>query len=228
MSLPPPSAGPRGGRARELAIALEAQGRRRRRGGEGVLRLSALGAVLDLPVALAAPLKLPLGALQLGLAEPGAAVAGPAEGRFPVLKRLSPTAVLPREEGVEGWLWTSTTGSALTVLCGGDAPNAALLFTKPLGAPAVAAAFHPGQVAEIAARSPLGDPAVFGLLMRVADPPAAEAAFDRLNLLRPLTDREVPPTLRRRLPTDRSPDPAVAAGATLAGGDGSIAPPAAG
>ena len=74
-------------------------------------------------------------------------------GRFPILKRLSATAVIPREQGIEGWLWTSLGGSALTVLGDPeDAPNAALLFTKPLGDDAVAC-FEP----EIAAgdRRPL-------------------------------------------------------------------------
>ena len=37
-------------------------------------------------------------------------------GRFPVLRRLGPTAVIPRTEGIEGWLWTSTGGTALTNL----------------------------------------------------------------------------------------------------------------
>jgi hypothetical protein len=117
--------------------------------------------------------------------------------------------VVPREHGIEGWLWTSEGGSALTVL--GDAehaPNAALLFTKPLGEDAVAC-FEPGAAAEIAARSPLGAPAIYGLLFRVADTQKAENTFRSFGLLRPLTDREVPPTLRRSLPTDRSADPLI-------------------
>jgi hypothetical protein len=46
-----------------------------------------------------------------------------------------------------------------------------------------------------------------GFLFRVAEPGKAETAFRAYNLLRPLTDREVPPTLRRSLPTDRAADP---------------------
>jgi hypothetical protein len=52
-------------------------------------------------------------------------------------------------------------------------------------------------------------PAVYGLLMRVADVLGAQDAFRRFGIANPLTDREVAPTLRRSLPTDRSADPAV-------------------
>jgi hypothetical protein len=205
MSLPPPSSSPPGDGLREYVLALEAS--RRRKTGDNVLRLSALGATIEHERALREPLRLPLGTLQLGLVEPGAARPGGASGRFPILKRLSATAVVPREQGVEGWLWTSLGGSALTVLGDEeDAPNAALLFTKPLGEDAVAC-FEPEAAAEIAARSPLGAPAVHGLLFRVADTQRAENTFRRFGLLRLLTDREVPPTLRRSLPTDRPADP---------------------
>ena len=148
--------------------------------------------------ALQMPLRLPLGTLQLGLVEFGSG----GDGRFPVLKRLSASQVVPRERGVEGWLWTSGGGSALTVLGERDAPNAALLFTRPLGTAAVAC-FEPDAAREIAARSPLGAAAIHGLLFRVHDPVEAETVFRRFGLVRPLTDREVPPTLRRSLPTDR-------------------------
>jgi hypothetical protein len=83
-----------------------------------------------------------------------------------------------------------------------EAPNGALLFTKPLGDEAVAC-FEPEAARDIAARSPLGAPAIHGVLFRVADPVETEAVFRRFGLLRPLTDREVPPTMRRSLPTDR-------------------------
>jgi hypothetical protein len=223
MSVPPPAGAAAGTGARERVLILE--GRPRRRGDADVLRLSALGAVLEHHRALAAPLKLPLGTLQLGLVERGAARPAGEEGRFPVLKRLSARAVVPREEGVEGWLWTSTGGSALTMLAGPDeAPNAALLFTKPLGEDVVAGSFAPALVEEIAARSPLGTPAVYGLLFRVAEPSLAEATFRQFSLLRPLTDREVPPTLRRSLPTDRSPDVRVRVEAADSAA-GSFAPP---
>jgi hypothetical protein len=133
--------------------------------------------------------------------------------------------VFPREHGVEGWLWTGAGGSALTVLGDeDDAPNAALLFTKPLGEDAIAAAFAPEVAEEIAARSPLGAPAVHGLLFRVADTLLAEQTFRRYGLLRSLTDREVPPTLRRSLPTDRPPDPVIR-GTEDARASTSVAPP---
>ena len=217
MSTPPPSSGPR-----EFALALE--GSRSRRKAD-LLRLSAMGASIEYEAALHTPLRLPLGTLQLGLVDPGPARSGGMVGRFPILKRLSATTVVPREHGVEGWLWTSLGGSALTVLGDEeDAPNAALLFTKPLGEDAVAC-FEPDAAAEIAARSPLGAPAVHGLLFRVFDTRQAETAFRRFGLLRPLTDREVPPTLRRSLPTDRHADPAILGGGDDVRAATSVAPP---
>ena len=196
----------------------------RRRGGDGALRLSPLGAVLEHERVLQRPLHLPLGVLQLGLIDPGPANVGDQVGRFPVLKRLSATAIVPRHEGIEGWLWTSTGGSALTMLGDeDDAPNAAILFTKPLGGEIIDA-FVPQAAAEIARRSPLGAPAVSGLLFRVDQPSRAEIAFLQYGLLRPLTDREVPPTMRRTLPTDRSADPALAT-RTDARAATSVAPP---
>ena len=201
MSLPPPTTA-----QREYVLDLEAPrswGRRRTAGDQ--LRLSALGATIAFERSLRMPLRLPLGTLQFGLVDPGPAHAGGIAGRFPVLKRLNATTVISREHGVEGWLWTSLGGSALTVLGDPeDAPNAALLFTKPLGD---VEAFEPTIAQEIAARSPLGAPAVYGLLFRVSDVTKAETTFRQFGLLRPLTDREVPPTLRRSLPTDRPADP---------------------
>jgi hypothetical protein len=211
MSVPPPSssfAPPSGGNAlREFPIALEAdRSWKRRRAGEDLLRLSPLGATLEHERMLRAPLKLPLGMLQIGLVERGGALA---EGRFPILHRLSPTAIVPREHGIEGWLWTKAGGSAMTMLCDPSlAPNAALLFTKPLGEEYLEA-FAEDALADIAARSPLGAPAVHGLLLRVSDQSRAENVFRQFGLLRPLTDREVAPTLRRSLPSDRSPDPEI-------------------
>ena len=63
-----------------------------------------------------------------------------------------------------------------------------------------------------------------GLLLRVADTTRAEATFRQFGILRPLTDREVAPTLRRSLPTDRSPDPGLAVD-TQARAATSVAPP---
>jgi hypothetical protein len=225
MSVPPPSSVPAVDALREIVLELEASTSwgRRKVGGDAI-RLSALGAVIEHGGVLREPLRLPLGTLQLGLVEPGGPRPNGMAGRFPILKRLSATAVVPRTQGIEGWLWTTIGGSALTML--GDeaeAPNAALLFTKPLGEDAVAC-FAPEAAAEIAARSPLGAPAVHGLLFRVKDPRQAENTFRRFGLLRPLTDREVPPTMRRSLPTDRPADPVLRA-AEDARTATSVAPP---
>jgi hypothetical protein len=221
MSLPPPSSATG---LRDYTIALEAPKSWGRRTGAGFLRLSAMGASIADERALRTPLRLPLGTLQLGLVDPGPAQPSGMTGRFPVLKRLSATSVIPREQGIEGWLWTSLGGSALTVLGDAeDAPNAALLFTKPLGDDAVSC-FVPAMAEEIAARSPLGAPAIYGLLFRVADTGKAETTFRQFGLLRPVTDREVPPTLRRALPTDRPADPMLSGGEDARSAT-SVAPP---
>ena len=222
MSLPPPSTATG---LRDYVIELEASKSWGRKGALDVLRLSAMGASITHDRALQTALRVPLGTLQLGLVDPGPAQPGGMSGRFPILKRLSATAVVPREQGIEGWLWTSLGGSALTVLGDPeDAPNAALLFTKPLGDDAVEC-FVPEMAQEIAARSPLGAPAIYGLLFRVTDPSKAETVFRQFGLLRPLTDREVPPTLRRTLPTDRPADPSFAVSGDDPRASTSVAPP---
>jgi hypothetical protein len=223
MSLPPPSSSTG---LREYVLELDAsKSWGRRKGGADFLKLSALGATISHERALHTPLRLPLGMLQLGLVDPGPARLGGITGRFPILKRLSATSVVPREQGIEGWLWTSLGSSALTMLGDPeDAPNAALLFTKPLGDDAVEC-FVGEMAEEIAARSPLGAPAIYGLLFRVTDASKAETVFRQFGLLRPLTDREVPPTLRRSLPTDRPADPQLHAGGEDVRASTSVAPP---
>jgi hypothetical protein len=204
-SAPPPA--PSGAGRHHLLTFEPPRGWGRRR-VEDTLRLTPDGATIVHEQTFRAPLRLPLGLLQLGLVERGGARADGLAGRFPILRRLSATAVLPREEGVEGWLWTSAGGSALTVLGHEeDAPNAALLFTKPLGPEQLEPCLQPDALAAIAARSPLGVPAVPGFVFRVEEATRAETAFRAYGLLRPLTDREVPPTMRRSLPTDRPADP---------------------
>ena len=226
MSVPPPTssfAPPTAGNPlREFVIPLEAERSwKRRRSGDDTLCLSPLGATLEHEPTLREPLRLPLGTLQIGLVEGGSSAGA---GRFPILRRLSPTSVIPREHGIEGWLWTRTGGSAMTML--GDpevAPNAALLFTKPLGEDLIGA-FSATALEDIAAQSPLGAPAVYGVLFRVRDLTRAENVFRQFGLLKPLTDREVAPTLRRSLPNDRPADPEL-----LGGDEGraatSVAPP---
>jgi hypothetical protein len=214
MSVPPPSTAsvaPPAGPPRETVLAFEPSRSWGRRRSEGEIRISPQGAVVTHDDILRAPLEIPLGTLQFGLVDQGPARQSGQFGRFPVLKRLSATSVIPREQGIEGWLWTSIGGSGLTTLGDeDDAPNVALLFTKPLGEEAVQA-FAPAAASEIIARSPLGAPAVLGLLFRVRELSVAENTFRDYQLLRPLTDREVPPTLRRSLPTDVPADPVLVA-----------------
>jgi hypothetical protein len=226
MSTAPPSSAPPGAGNREHVIGLEpSRSWGRKRGGEDSITLGPLGAVIENERLLQRPLRMPLGWLQMGLIDPGPARVGDHVGRFPVLKRLSPTAVVPRAEGIEGWLWTSAAGSALTTLGDEeDAPNAALLFTKPLGAEFIVA-FQPEAAEAIAGRSPLGTPVIYGLLFRVSDTLLAERVFRQFALLKPLTDREVPPTLRRSLPGDRSADPILSGGENARAAALSVAPP---
>jgi hypothetical protein len=221
VSSAPPPAPP--GAGRDHLLTFEPPRGWGRRRVEDTLRITPTGATFVHEQMLSAPLRLPLGMLHLGVVERGSARQSGAAGRFAILRRLSQTAVVPREEGVEGWLWTSTGGSALTTLGDPeDAPNAALLFTKPLGPEELEPCLTPGALAAIVARSPLGVPAVPGFLFRVEEAGRAETAFRAYNLLRPLTDREVPPTMRRSLPTDRPADPTL----NLQSGPGrSVAPP---
>jgi hypothetical protein len=200
--------------------------RRKSRRGEDCLRLSTMGVVIEYERPLLQPLRLGIGTISVGCVDPGPARARSGEGRFPILRRLGPASVVPRSEGIEGWLWTSDGGSGMTMLLDEDeAPNAALMFAKPLGEELIVRSFDPEFVTALAARSPLGAPAINGLLFRVEDTLAAERAFARFNLERPLTDREIPPTLRRSLPTDRSADPMVRLGDDQRAAEGSIAPP---
>ena len=216
-SAPPP---PGAGAGASHTIAFESG----RRTAPDALRLTPNGATLEVDGQLRVPLRLTLGQLHIGMVDRGPAKIKGQAGRFPILRRLSATAVVPREQGIEGWLWTSTGGSALTVLGDEDAvPSGALLFSKPLGPDQLEDALTQEALAALVARSPLGVPAVPGVLFRVADAAAAETAFRAYGLLRPLTDREVPPTMRRALPTDRSADPAVAG--PSAGPSSSVAPP---
>ena len=175
-----------------------------------------------------APLELPLGAVKVARGRLRARQGVAAQvGRFAVLRRLGPTTVIPRTEGIEGWLWTSAGGTALTNLGEDDeAPNVALVFAKPLEEAKLHEAFDPEFVTALAARSPLGSPTVLGVLFRVADTLAAESGFRRWGFQSVLTDKEVPPTLRRHLPTDKPADPMVRGGGSdAARAATSVAPP---
>jgi hypothetical protein len=220
-SAPPPAPA---GAGREHLLDFEVPGRGwgKRRSSDH-LRLSPDGATIEFERLLRAPLKLPLGQLQLGLVDRGAARVSGAAGRFAVLRRLSATAVLPREEGIEGWLWTSVDGSAFTVL-GDAAPNLAFLFSPPLSGEAIEQSFTHDELIDLAKRSPLGQPAVFGLLVHAANAGVAQATLERYSLLRPLTDREIPPVQRRHLPDDKPANPTVA-GADVVRPTTSMPPP---
>ena len=227
-SVPPPSVPPPGPRqtppAQELVLALEGKPRR---GGEDRLRLSADGISFEHGRVMHSPLELPLGAVKVAAVDSGPAkVQGQQLGRFAILRRVGPTRVIPRTEGIEGWLWTSTGGTALTNLgAESDAPNVALVFAKPLEEAHLRAAFDPEFVTALAARSPLGSPTVLGVLFRVADALAAEQGFRRWGFQPVLTDKEVPPTLRRHLPTDRPADPVVRGSSDDARASTSVPPP---
>jgi hypothetical protein len=207
---PPEPEGPAPARHEHL-LELEAGGKGwKRRRAVDFLKISPSGMELHHDGMLREPLILPLGAIAVAAAEPGSARALPNEGRFPILRRIAGTKIVPREEGVEGWLWTANGGSAFLSLCEDDeAPNVALVFAHPLGEDIVNRTFEAACVATVAARSPLGKPAVYGLLMRVSDQLHATNTFRKFNIANPLTDKEVPPTLRRALPTDVSADPTV-------------------
>jgi hypothetical protein len=232
-SVPPPSSQPpttsQEPPAPELVLALEeSRGWRKPRRSEGDrLRLSTEGVSIEHGRVMQSPLVLPLGAVKVATVDPGPAKASGQLGRFAVLRRLGPTTVIPRTEGIEGWLWTSTGGTALTNLGEEDeAPNVALVLTKPVDEARLREAFDPEFVTALAARSPLGSPAVLGFLFRVADTLAAEQGFRRWGFQAVLTDKEVPPTMRRHLPTDRPADPVVRSGsADEARAATSVAPP---
>jgi hypothetical protein len=226
MSIPPPSSPPPATASRETPapeLVLPLDGTR----GSDQLRLSADGVSFEHGHVMHSPLELPLATIKVAAVDPGPANAQGRElGRFAILRRLGPNSVIPRTEGIEGWLWTSTGGTGLTNLGKTDeAPNVALVLTKPLELALLHAAFDPEFVTALAARSPLGSPTVLGLLFRVTDTLAAEQGFRRWGFQSVLTDKEVPPTLRRHLAGDRPADPVVRGGAEDARAATSVPPP---
>jgi hypothetical protein len=220
-SVPPPSAGPPPSSPPTPALALALEARSGDQLRLGVDRIS-----LEHGRVMRAPLDLPLGAVKVAAVDPGPANAPGLCGRFAILRRVSPTSVVPRTHGIEGWLWTSTGGTSLTNLGERDeAPNVALIFTKPLEEALLRAAFDAEFVTALAARSPHGRPTVLGVLFRVADTLAAEHGFRRWGFQSVLTDKEVPPALRRHLPTDLPADPVVRGGSDDARAATSVPPP---
>jgi hypothetical protein len=77
---------------------------------------------------------------------------------------------------------------------------------------------------EVAKRTPLGQPALFGLLLRTTEHMELARGFERYGFRTEVTDREVPPTQRRHLPDDKPANPEI--GATQRNrAETSVAPP---
>ncbi|MEA2296207.1 MAG: hypothetical protein QOE86_3846 [Solirubrobacteraceae bacterium] len=228
-SAPPPGSGTPNRPSPPVVLDLggSASGMKRLVGGrkeDGRISLTPQEIVVEHPGSLRAPLRFAPGSVLVAAIDPGPASIGrEARGRFPILRRIGLDKVIPRSEGIEGWLWTSTDGSAFTVL-GDAAPNLAFVFSPPLSGYPIEEAFGPEEIAELAKRSPLGQPAVFGLLVHVAKEELARTTLERYSLLRPVTDREVPPTQRRHLPDDKPANPAIA-GAESSHAQTSVPPP---
>jgi hypothetical protein len=197
-------------------------------GGRGDNRISISGAdiIVEHSTRLRAPLRIPPGIVSVGTVDPGpgSVPRHDAIGRFPILRRLGPGRVLPRDEGIEGWLWTSTGGSAFTVIGDDDvAPNLAFVFLTPLVGEAIEDSLEPKFLEEVAKRSALGEPALFGILLRLQLVEPARNALTRIGLLNDLTDREIAPAQRRHLPTDKPADPKI--GFSEARREGTSVPP---
>lgn len=192
--------------------------------GEHALTLTP-GEVVVRHSALLAPLCFAPGSVAVATIDHGPANLGKdaARGRFPVLHRIAVGRVVPREEGIEGWLWTNLEGSAFLTL-GDEAPNVAFVFSPPLAAERLEGVLPGDKLAEVAKRSPLGQPALFGLLLRTENHDDLAAGFERYGFRTELTDREVPPTQRRHLPGDKPANPALDVG-TQDRARTSVAPP---
>jgi len=195
---------------RELVLGL-AQPRGLRKltsgGGERYVRLHGSELTLVHDAVLRESLTLPGGIVDVAVVDRG--YSEREHGRFPVLHRMASGSVVPREHGIEGWLWTTKHGSAFPLLSDrqDDEPNLALLFVKALAEEEVERCFQPEWVKGLAERSALGKPQVLGLLLEVEQPAAAENAFRQFGVLGDVTDREVPPTHRRHLPSDKPANP---------------------
>jgi hypothetical protein len=214
MSQPPPEISDSEPQRRPpTVIELEAPGGfKRLLGGKGFNRISISGADIwiEHSTTLRAPLRIPPALVSAAAVDPGPASPprGEAIGRFPVLRHLGPGRVLPREEGIEGWAWTSSGGSAFTIIGDEDvAPNLLFVFLTPLQGETLQESLEPKFLEEVAKRSPLGEPAMFGVMVRLAQVEPARAALNRIGLLNDLTDREIAPAQRRHLPTDKPANP---------------------
>ncbi len=158
--------------------------------------------------ALLAPLRFAPGSVAVATIDHGPAHPGKdvPRGRFPVLHQLAVNRVVPQEEGIEGWLWTNLDGSAFLLL-GDEAPNVAFVFSPPLAADRLGGVLPDDMLTEVAKRTPLGDPALFGLLLRAEEHDQLARGFERYGFHALLTDRQIPPTQRRHLPDDKPANP---------------------
>lgn len=215
-SHPPPATGAPRAEPLERVITLpldhadeRGSWRKRLAGGGGdadqYIRLVGSEIVFEHPSALQSPLTIAAALVAVATVDRGHSEEN---GRFAILRRMSKTAVVPQSDGVEGWLWTADSRSALPML-GGGTPNLALVFIKPLEDELVRRVFRPEFLTAVAQHSPLGAPTIFGLLARVSDVTAAENAFTELGVFGPVTDREVAPAQRRHRPTDRPANPSI-------------------
>ena len=215
-----PSAPPAGaGAGRTLTIAFESG----RRMAPDALRLNPAGATLEVDGLLRAPLRLTLGQLHIGLVDRGPAKVRGAAGRFPVLKRLSATTVRAARARDRGLAVDEhrRLGADAARRRGRRADRRAAVHQA-----ARARAAQGGDGARARSRrSPRARRSASrrcsACCSAVAEAANAETAFRQYGLLRPLTDREVPPTMRRSLPTDQPADPAIDASAPSR----SVAPP---
>jgi hypothetical protein len=213
---------------RELVIPLAGQkgGLLRRSSGSGaMLRLRGPNLTFVHPGVLERELMVPGGLVDLVSIDRGANSGD--HGRFPILHRMVNGKVIPFQQGIEGWLWTTVHGSSYPLLSDrpDEVPNVAMLFVKPLEEELVVEHFRPEWVKAVAERSPLGKPSILGLLARADKPSEAEKAFDEFGVLGELTDREVPPTHRKHLPDDKPANPTLAGGGDDPRAATSIAPP---
>ena len=211
MSVPPPTSAPPA-TAPELVLALEAPRgwRRPRTSGTDRLRLHAAGVSLEHGRVLFAPLELPLGAVKIATVDPGPARAGADMGRFPVLRSLGPGNGDPAQRGDRGLaVDRQRRQRARHPGRGGRGAERRAAVRQAARRTGLRACFDADFVTALAARSPLGNPTLHGVLFRVASALDAERAFRRWGFQSVLTDKDVPPTLRRHLPTDVPADPIV-------------------
>jgi hypothetical protein len=136
------------------------------------LRIDADGVLAHDPAMLREPLHIPRASLRAAVVERD----DRAPRRFRVHADSGPFTSGARD----GWLWERGHGSAVPALMRGerDEPNVALILESPVVAPRLRGRRSHG---------PFAGERLAGLLLRVDDPAAAEAALDRLGVLRPLT-----------------------------------------